>query len=144
MLKMQGSNVDDEEITQIISLVEMTKRGIRNQAIPESHEVSIEAERLLAMAYTLSGQKEEAIIHHDSFFSQARLIGHLFDPVALATQDLAYADVLDGDLRRDVQDRAISSLAIALGEDHSWVRVLTCQAHSAVAQQVSKKRKASN
>ncbi|KAI2508045.1 histone-lysine N-methyltransferase [Fragilaria crotonensis] len=57
MLKMQDSNVDDEEIAQIISLVEMTKRGIRNQAIPQSHEVSIESERLLAMAYTLLDRK---------------------------------------------------------------------------------------
>ena len=144
LLNTSDGKIDATEIRQIISLVEMTKRGIQNQAIPQSHEVSIESDRLLAMAYTLFGQKEEAAVYHCSFFSKVNLIGHLFDPVALATQRLAYADVVGGDLETVLRERSISDLTLALGEDHPWVRVLNCKLRSTVSHShCSKKRKAS-
>ena len=145
MFNMPGSEIDVEEIGQIISLVEMTKRGIQNQAIPQSHEVSIESDRLLAMAYSLSGQNQEAAVHHQSFFSKVKHIGHLFDPVALATQNLEFANVADGDLKTELQEKGIYALTLALGEDHPWVRVLSPTLQSSVSQpRNNKKRNASS
>ena len=59
----------------------MTKRGIRNQEIPHSHEVSIDSDRLLAMVYSLAEKKKEAIKHHDHYvFSESAKMGHFFNP----------------------------------------------------------------
>lgn len=58
MLLLQQQQQQQEESSDVlvpqqqISLVQMIQRGTRNQNNPVSHEVSIEAERLLAMAYT--------------------------------------------------------------------------------------------
>jgi hypothetical protein len=116
LLKLEDGAVDIDEAQQIISLINMTKRGIQNQDIPRSHEVSIESDRLLAMAYSLSGQSKQAIKYHTSFLSESELIGHLFDPVALATQRLKYADVLECGTRTEQLQQAISALEGALGE----------------------------
>ena len=141
LLERVDSTTDLDEIEHIISLVEMTKRGIRNQEIPHSHEVSIETDRLLAMAYSLSGKKEEAIKHHDRFFSESAKIGHLFDPVAMATQRMKCANVLEGDLGSSQLQEAIAGLEISLGEDHPWVRLLSRKVQAASSQPASKKRK---
>lgn len=122
LVNLEEGSVDIDEIQQIISLINMTKRGIQNQDIPCSHEVSIESDRLLAMAYSLSGHKKEAIKYHQSFFSESELIGHLFDPVTMATQRLKYAEVLDCDIRTEQLRQAISALETALGENHPWVQ----------------------
>jgi SET domain len=122
LLKLEDCAVDVDETKQIISLVNMTKRGIENQGIPRSHEISIESDRLLAMAYSLSGQSEDAIKYHQSFFSESTLIGHLFDPVAMATQRLTYADKLEGVVKTEQLQQAISALECALGENHPWVQ----------------------
>ena len=48
-LKHVDSTTDLNEIEHIVSLVEMTKRGIRNQETPHSYEAGIDPDRLLAM-----------------------------------------------------------------------------------------------
>ena len=81
-MKRVDSTTDLDEIEHIVSLVEMTKRGIRNQEIPHSHEVSIDSDRLLAMVYLLATvvKKKETIKHHDHFFSESVKMGHFFNP----------------------------------------------------------------
>jgi hypothetical protein len=96
-----------DEVTSIQRTIDMTSRGIRNQELPECHEVSIESDRLTARACdlwleaakastgaphsgippiaTLAGEK------HREFFRKTAQIANLFDPVALATQYLAHS-----------------------------------------------------
>jgi hypothetical protein len=144
LLKQVDSIADLDEIEHIISMAEMTKRGIRNQEIPHSHEVSIETDRLLAMAYSLSGKKKEAIKHHDRFFSESANIGHLFDPVAMATERLKYANVLGRDLGIAQLQEAIAGLEVSLGEDHPWVRDLSRKVQAASLQTANKKLKSTS
>jgi hypothetical protein len=145
LLKQAEDSIKDlDEIEHIISLVEMTKRGIRNQEIPHSHEVSIETDRLLAMAYSLSGKKKEANKCHESFFSEAAKLEHLFDPVAMATERIKCANVLEGDVGNGQLQEAIAGLEISLGEDHPWVRDLSRKEQAASLQPASKKRKSTS
>ena len=62
-----------QRLEHIVSLVEITKRGIRNQETPHLHEVSIDSDRLLAMAYSLATveKKKVAIKNNDHFFSES-------------------------------------------------------------------------
>jgi hypothetical protein len=124
LLEQQRGQKDSNDIEQTISLIQMTQRGIRNQNIPESHEISIETERLLAMAHTLLENWSEANDHHRLFFKKVETITELFDPVALATQYLEYFMILDrsndskaGGIRQEF----LGLLEQALGKDHVWL-----------------------
>jgi hypothetical protein len=134
-------NFDD--IEQIISLVEMTKRGISNQTLPHCHELSIEADRLLAIANTLLGKKEAAIQNHISFFSKTNTILHLFDPVCLASQRVKYARLLDEGGQQSQMKQAISELEAALGLDHPWILSLKDKSITVSHTPVKKKQKVS-
>jgi len=72
----------------------MLHRGLENQEIPISHEVRLELHRLLAKAYTLHGQIDKAIQEHEAFLSALQHISGLFDPVAVAIQQLEYSKLL--------------------------------------------------
>lgn len=129
---------DEDELDSILSLVRMTQRGIKNQGIPANHEISIEAHRLLAMGYSMKGQFSAAIQHHELFIRQVMTIHSLFDPVASATQRIAYAEDLlrsknpasqDCTLKEDrlameLWETALDMLQVAIGKDHSWVQSL--------------------
>jgi hypothetical protein len=126
LLEQGGRQKDsnENEIEQTISLIQMTQRGIRNQSIPESHEVSIETERLFAMAHTLLENWNEAKEHHRLFFKKVETITDLFDPVALATQYLEYFMVLDrsNDSKAGcIRQEFLCLLKQALGKDHVWL-----------------------
>lgn len=119
-----------DEVEQVISLVQMTQRGIRNQGIPETHEVSIESHRLLALAYTLVEDWPRAKDHHEIFVELARKISCLFDPVAFGIQMLEYATVLkrigpmEIGLSSEKRQEGITLLQRALGNSNPWVSSL--------------------
>lgn len=118
----------EKEVEHVISLVRMTQRGICNQKIPPNHEVAIETERLLAMAYTLLEDWNESKLHHELFFQQAATIADIFDPVAMATQYLEYSKVLEASNESENANRArekgMGILEMSLGHEHSWIRQL--------------------
>jgi hypothetical protein len=131
-----GNSINEDEIEHVISLAQMTKRGIQNQQVPANHEVSIEADRLLAMAYsvlltqnkTSEETRRDATLHHDHFFQEAISVGKLFDPVVIATERLKYAKLLEGDSKQQAtmqREMAMNLLQTSLGDDHPWVRHLT-------------------
>jgi hypothetical protein len=125
--QQQQETQDEDELESILSLVHMTQRGIHNQGLPNFHEVGIEAHRLLAMTYSLLGNRTaESKKHHELFFAESTKIGGLFDPVALATQRLEYSRVLldDDEKQRGAEEkeRAIQLLQVALGKHHPWVQ----------------------
>eukprot|EP00980_Cylindrotheca_fusiformis_P018240 scaffold5926_cov102-Cylindrotheca_fusiformis.AAC.3 len=133
LLAAEHQEQDPDQMEHIISLIQMTQRGIRNNSISDSHEVSIECERLLAMAYTRLGQWDEAEKHHELFFNKVKPIVNLFDPVALATQYLEYYKVLlrllvqkkkDPVKATSIRNTFVSLLQTALGKDHPWLRQL--------------------
>jgi hypothetical protein len=117
---------ENDEIEHIISLARMTQRGIENQKIPQTHEGSIESDRLLAMTYTSLEQWNNAKEHHERFLCKVNTISDLFDPVAMATQYLEYSQVLNKTSERDnakqIWTKAIDLLETSLGKDHPWVR----------------------
>ena len=86
------------ELDRIMRRIEMTQKGIANQNLPESHEVSIESDRLGAAACDLwlksMGESmcvsiESAFESHFEFYRKTEQIQGLFDPVAIGTQCLA-------------------------------------------------------
>jgi hypothetical protein len=100
-------NVEDgtmsriEMIEQCIATVRMAQRGIRNQSIPDSHEVSLECHRLLAVSFSLLGEDshyeeddegslavDEEREHHLNFFRAVEPVLQLLDPSALAIQHM--------------------------------------------------------
>ena len=93
-LETEQNTVFSDEVNHVLSLIKMTMRGIQNQQIPLSHEVSLECHRLLAMGSSMLHDFEQAIAHHEAFF---RTIEHhfcgplMFDPVALAIQHMEYS-----------------------------------------------------
>ena len=115
------NNLQLNELESCISTIKMNKRGIRNQGIPVSHEVSIESHRLLAKALSLSDKVEAALKEYASFFP----ILELFDPVALATSLINFGI----DLQRAGKDEECESVLanaleyakLALGDEHKLV-----------------------
>jgi hypothetical protein len=135
-----NSSTRGEHLENCISTLRMLQRGIRNQGIPESHEVSLETHRLLAEAHSLSGQIGEALEHHRAFLDGVSVIRPIFDPVATAWQRLAYSRVLKKLRAADRKDPdsggacaeqqlrlARSEAAAALGEDHPFVSVFIAE-----------------
>jgi hypothetical protein len=131
-----SATIDESETDHVISLVQMTKRGIYNQQVPANHEVSIEADRLLAMAYSAlllqnkhsEETRKNATLCHDHFFQEAISVGGLFDPVVIATERLKYSKLLEGDSKQQAtlqRETAMNLLRTSLGDDHPWVRHLT-------------------
>lgn len=113
-----------DELECIVSMIQMTVRGIHNQVLPDCHEVSIEADRILAMAYGMLERPLESRRYHDRFLEKVARIRGLFDPVAEATQRIEYADVLDRpDDRAREKRKGIALLRVCLGEDHPRLRV---------------------
>lgn len=122
----------DHEIENIISTVQMTRRGIQNQGIPSCHEVSIEVERLLAMAFSLlrDDRRMESMEYHKEFFVKVNKLESLFDPVAKATQHLEYSRILSRSTDNDSivngeLKKAIRLLEISIGKDHAWTQMLS-------------------
>jgi len=121
----QKTEKNKDELEHVASLVRMTQRGMNNQAIPKSHEVSIEADRLLAMVYEMMGENKEATEHHAQFFEQVATLGNMFDPVAKASQLLEYARVSDDvEMKSSLRQQAIQILQAAIGRDHPWVTTI--------------------
>jgi hypothetical protein len=142
----------DDEIENTISTIQMIRRGIQNQGIPSCHEVSIEVDRLLAMAFSLPRGSSRtttttatsldaiamAMKHHERFFAESSKLGFLFDPVAKATQHLEYSRVVsststasagttsvDAVAAADAErQKGLQLLQIAIGKDHPWVQAL--------------------
>lgn len=86
------------ELDRVMRRIEMTQKGIANQNLPESHEVSIESDRLLAatcdlwlkaMGESMCVSIESAFESHFEFYRKTEQIQGLFDPVAIGTQCLA-------------------------------------------------------
>ena len=103
----------------------MTLRGIRNQQLPECHELSIEAERLLALCYDIQEKREESEVHHRTFFQKISAIEDLFDPVAKGVQHLQYSQVLQCLKSQQAErEKGINLLSNCLGTDHPWIRHL--------------------
>jgi len=120
---------ENDEVSNTISLILMTKRGIKNQNIPMHHEVSIEVDRLLAMAYTILGENANARTHFESFFVKISILGELlFDPVARAIQHLEYSQLLiktrEKHLAKMQRNVALDILANVIGKDHPWIQTL--------------------
>ncbi|CAJ1951340.1 unnamed protein product [Cylindrotheca closterium] len=126
----------DDEVDQVIALVQMTQRGIRNQGIPETHEVSVESHRLLALAYSILEDWVPAKEHHENFLKLANKVNDLFDPVALGLQLLEYANALkqvgDREITRSARKRqeGLSMLQRALGKNHDWLAMLSSEESS--------------
>ena len=148
-----GDDVNDEEggeedpradlIEQSIATLEMAQRGIRNQKIPPSHEVSLECHRLLALAYGLLRRDSPCIhekdddavavqeqYHHEQFFEKAQQIESFLDPSALMIQHKLVAECLqsgEGNNEKDSRDyhyhinAALELGKTALGEDHPFL-----------------------
>ena len=122
--KEPGEEYDDS-LDHSIGMINMSKNGIKNQGIGSSHEVSIEARRLMAFAMSLSGNFEHAVVEHQQFLDAVESIKSMFDPVALSTSRLEFASDL---LKVGDRSQCISQLSIAkndasdaLGCDHSYV-----------------------
>ena len=87
----QNEDLLTTELQNCIATIQMNLRGIQNQRIPKSHETSIEAHRLMALALSLLGDNKSAIVHHEIFLNAVLPIKEMFDPVALSTSMLVYA-----------------------------------------------------
>jgi hypothetical protein len=116
---------DDDDLNHAMSMVKMTQRGIANQGIPGSHEVSIEAHRLLAKFCKLLDKNDEAVAHHKAFLSATTKIAALFDPVANGTQLLEMGETLQDEVEANsCLEDALALLQRALGRDHPWVATM--------------------
>ena len=113
-------NPDKDALESILATLFMLKRGLENQGIPESHEVSTELHRLLAKGYALNGQTQKAIEENEAFFSALVPTCSLFDPVTEAKQRIEYTKLLenDDDQRRQLT-LAYDGAKAALGSDQS-------------------------
>jgi len=142
---MSTSSIDGDdsdimlELHNCIATIKMNQRGIKNQGIPKSHEVSIEAHRLLALAYSLAGEVNLAIEQYKIFLDAVLAVKELYDPVALASSLLAYAHDL-ATSQKDEEYRIKLSLAYdyaksALGVHHSFVRNIEKQMQKSASTQ---------
>jgi hypothetical protein len=114
-----------EEVESVVSIIQMTRRGIQNQGLPSCHEVSIEADRLLAMACKMLDNPVHSRRHHQQFLKKVSQIRGIFDPVAEATQRIDYANVIERQDERILEwDKGIALLTKCLGIDHPWLRTL--------------------
>mmetsp|Transcript_4392 Transcript_4392/g.8452 ORF Transcript_4392/g.8452 Transcript_4392/m.8452 type:complete len:329 (-) Transcript_4392:4481-5467(-) len=134
------------DLGSCLSTIQMNKRGIRNQNIPGSHEVSIESHRLHAAALSLGGHVEAALKKHEAFHKAVQKILRIFDPVAYATSLNEYSAALDqvGDYgRRDeIIALALENLSCALGHDHIFIRTVASTLNNK-CERVMKRRKLS-
>jgi hypothetical protein len=130
-----------------LSTIQMNKRGIHNQNIPGSHEVSIESHRLNAAALSLSGDAESAVKEHEAFHKAVQNILRIFDPVAYATSLNEYAAALEkvGDCSRrdEIISLALDNVSCALGRDHIF-RNSMMSTLKGRPEKVQKKQKHSN
>ena len=133
LLKVQNCQDFDKEerINELqccISTIGMNMRGIRNQGIPPSHEVSIEAHRLLAAAQSLYGDMDASLEEHASFLEAVDAIRDIFDPVALSTSLMEYgkdlAKACKDEKWRSIMTTALDCATSALGKRHDFVRNL--------------------
>ncbi len=135
----------EASLDNCIGLIRMCSRGIENQKIPSSHEVSIEVHRLLATALSLSGKMKESFAEHRAFFESIEPIKEIFDPVAVATQRLKFSQ----DLERDNDaSEALSQLCLAhnlcstvLGADHLLTTSIMEKKNAIETQKIHKKAK---
>jgi hypothetical protein len=111
----------EDEVAGILSTVQMTQRGIRNQNLPDCHEVAIECDRLLALSYCLLDDQNEAREHHKRCLQKIAQIGKLFDPVASGVQHLEYSKVLDQPESAQERVKGIAALTECLGGGHPWI-----------------------
>ena len=104
----------------------MNQRGIKNQSIPNSHEISIESYRLLALAYSIRGETELAIQQHQLFLEAVTTVQDLFDPIALATSLTEYGkDLAKLGRYEDSCEKltlAYEHAKYSLGVDHFFTR----------------------
>mmetsp|Transcript_3011 Transcript_3011/g.7847 ORF Transcript_3011/g.7847 Transcript_3011/m.7847 type:complete len:623 (-) Transcript_3011:485-2353(-) len=125
LLKMPRNGRSSEEehaLGSCIAMLRMMSNGIRNQGIPLSHEVCLEMHRLTASALSLSGEVTKAVESHRRFFEA--VVEYLFDPIALASQKLAFAGDLESEHNfkeaLSVATEALQLSRIALGSDHAF------------------------
>ena len=151
LLEIQVSLTEDPDcdigasLENCIGLIQMCSRGIENQKIPSSHEVSIEVHRLLATAFSLSEKMKESFAEHRAFFKSIDPIKEIFDPVAVATQRLKFSQDLERD--KDTSE-ALSQLLLAhdlcstvLGADHLLTTSILNKKKSMENQKLHKKAK---
>lgn len=127
LLKIQrnGNGIEQEdELNSCIGMIKMMSNGIRNQGIPSSHEVCIEKHRLMAAALSLSGKADQALEFHRYFFEVVKVVEDLFDPIALASQKIAFAgDLVTERKFNEAHCAAVEALDLsraALGSDHPF------------------------
>jgi hypothetical protein len=140
------SNTEDmQDIQTCMSTIQMNKRGVQNQRIPESHEVAIESHRLHAATLSLSGDTEASLGEHAAFVKSAKKIQEIFDPVALATSMMEYGLDLKKVGRSikfvEVMTNARESAEISLGKDHAFVKSIEKIIENASNDKNAKKRK---
>lgn len=131
-------------IEQCIATLHMAQRGTRNNKIPSSHEVSLECNRLLAVAYSLLRETQEDAIdeewmHHEEFLKAVEKARPLMDPSALAIQHHLAASCLQAkrnnseEIEKEEElwkqqeihrKEAIRLAKFAVGEDHAFLSSL--------------------
>lgn len=140
--QMNGNNPERSGLLEhCVVMTRMSLRGIQNQQIPASHEVSIEAHRLLASTLSLIGEQTDADKEYDIFFNLVNPIRPLFDPVVLIKQHAEYAALLiEGEAQQSHLDRAMCLARTALGAEHPLTLSIE-QSDNDPEQNSAKKRK---
>ena len=122
-------NSDSVALDGCIGMVQMSAKGIKNQEIASSHEVSLEVYRLLASAYSLSARLDDAAREHEAVLHSVEKILSLFDPITLATQMVEYAFVLHRTSNPEGEKRQLGRAKVlacaALGSDHPFTTMIT-------------------
>lgn len=131
---------DDEDddamfrLQNCIQTILMNQRGIKNQCIPQFHEVSIESYRLLAFAMSLGKNHDEAIKHYSHFMNAVTDIKDIYDPVTWATCLVDFACISkESTLHQSISSghlsKALEIARTALGDDHSFVKSIFIRHH---------------
>jgi hypothetical protein len=148
--KCSGERLNEMQLCDLqscLSTIQMNKRGVCNQNIPGSHEVSIESHRLHAAALLLSGDVDSALKEHEAFHEAVQKILRIFDPVAFATSLNEYAAALDRvgkcSRRDEIVLLALENLSCALGDDHIFTSTMASVLKDR-CERGEKKRKNSN
>lgn len=140
----QEETVDQNQLEHIVAMLTMTQRGMKNQEIPSCHEICIEAERLLAMAYGMLGNAKEAMDHHERFIAKATEVIELFDPIAMGSQHMEYAKLVVGDEMNRQQMLALQALDVAIGADHPFVVAKRVEFQALSSNSERKRKRAGN
>ncbi|GFH55496.1 hypothetical protein CTEN210_11972 [Chaetoceros tenuissimus] len=134
-----------DEVNSCLMMIAMNKRGIANQNIPQCHEISMENKRLYASALSLIDENEKAIEEYVAFLESVEKVNDIFDPVAVATTRVEYAQTLKklgNQKEKDELEQAHDELILALGKDHSFTKRIFEMLSNESSQKIGQKRKA--